>query len=205
MPWSYFVCIIQKCVFFVELLSPSLGMIAHANQDLLLRCTSSLEIWRTRDPWFNLPSIKKENLTNKSLQPMMNSHISSHLSLHQALLISNNLLLCRNRCHPVTGSGLAGDWLTIHLPLCTSQLSCPANHNTNSVSMLRLLLLHLPPLLHLRPEFHYLWIQQCGWRIWPAMVWTVRDLHKFQHSLGWIKVSHSPKLGGLRALQLLIV
>lgn len=187
---------------FAELFSPSVGIIVHTNQDLLLRCTSSLEIWRTGNPWCNLPSIKKKNLTNKSLQP--NNELTHLLPSEPASIPADfKRALCRNKYLPVTESGLAGDSLTIHLPLCTSQLSCPENCNTNSVSMLRSLL--LPPPLHLGPEFHYLWIQQRGWRIWPAIIWTVRDLHKFQHSLGWIKVCHSPKLGGLRAPQLLIV
>lgn len=84
--------------------------------------------------------------------------------------------LCRCKCLLITGSGLAGDTLTIHLPLCTSQLSCPENRNTNSVSMLRWLILHLPPPLHLWAEFHCLCSQQRSCRIWPAMVWAVRDI-----------------------------
>lgn len=203
MPWSDFVCIIQKFHFFAELVSPSVGIVVHTDQDLLLRCTSSLDIWRTGDPWFNLPSIWEESLTNKSLQS--NNELTHLLPTEPALTPADfKWALCRSRCLPVTRSGLAGDSLTIHLPLCTSQLSCPENRNTNSVSMLRSLFLRLPPPLHLGSEFHYLLIQQRGWRIWPAMVCTVRDLHKFQQSLGWIKVSHSPKLGGLRAPQLLI-
>lgn len=171
--------------------------IAHTNQDLFLTCTSSLEIWRTGDPWCNLPSVKKENLTNKSLQT--NNELTHLLPSEPALTPADfKWVLCRSRCLPVTESGLAGDSLTIHLPLHTSQLSCPEKRNTNGVSMLRSLL--LPPPLHLGPEFHYLWIQQRGWRIWPATVWTVRDLHKLQHDLGWIKVCHSPNWVGLGAL-----
>lgn len=108
MPWSYFVCIIKKCDFFVELPSQFLFITVHTNHDLLLRCASSLEIWRTGDPWFNLPSIKKENLTNKSLQPIMNSHIFSHLSLHWPLLISNVL------CVGADASQLQNQVLTYH-------------------------------------------------------------------------------------------
>lgn len=148
MPWSDFVCIIQKFHFFAELVSPSVGIVVHTDQDLLLRCTSSLDIWRTGDPWFNLPSIWEESLTNKSLQS--NNELTHLLPTEPALTPADfKWALCRSRCLPVTRSGLAGDSLTIHLPLCTSQLSCPENRNTNSVSMLRSLFLRLPPPLHL--------------------------------------------------------
>lgn len=79
--------------------------------------------------------------------------------------------MCRCKWLWITASGLAENLLTIHLLLRTSQSSCPENHDTNTVSTFRSLILHLPHPYHLQAEFYCI----CC-RIWPATVWVLRSI-----------------------------
>ena len=156
MPWFYFVCIIQKYDFCVELLSESMGTTVHSS-----------ETQRKRDPWFSYPSLKKENLAHKSLQ----SEAEHNLVCNWACMAPCWFQMCRCKWLWITASGLAENLLTIHLLLRTSQSSCPENHNTNTVSTFRSLILHLPHPYHLQAEFYCI----CC-RIWTAIVWVLRSI-----------------------------
>lgn len=79
--------------------------------------------------------------------------------------------MCRCKWLWITASGLAENLLTIHLLLRTSQSSCPENHDTNTVSTFRSLILHLPHPHHLQAEFYCIYC-----RIWTAIVWVLRSI-----------------------------
>ena len=145
---------------------------------------------------------KRRTWQTKACNPKMNTSL---LTTEPAWTPADfKWALHRCKCLPVTGSGLAGDSLTIHLPLCTSQLSCPENRNTNSVSMLRSLIVCLPP-----PTPSTGWVS-----LSLQSAAQLQDLasnglgceryNELQYSLGWIEVGHSPQPGGLRAPQLLL-
>lgn len=183
MPWCYFVCIIQKYDFFVELFIPAVGIIAHKLRSTYWAALTAGKLGGKGTHGLSLHHWKRRTWQTKVCNPKMSTPLLTTEPAWTPAVF--NWALCRCKCLPVTGSGLAGDSLTIHLPLCTSQLSCPENRNTNSVSMLRSLILCLPPPLHLRAEFHYLCSQQHSCRIWPAMVWVVRDI--ISSSTVWVE------------------
>lgn len=132
------------------------------------------------------------------LQPE-DEHISTYLqlSLYGPLLILNELCVDTN-VPRLEVQDLARDSLTIHLPLCTSQCSCPENRNTNSVSMLSPLILCFPPPLHLWDVALILQLAM-QLRNLASSVLGCERYTKLPYRLDWTEVDHSPKWGGLRA------